>query len=454
MTLPLLRADDSDALLSFDELREHLPEVLAADGPAQPDPGDIDYRQPRRLALHLQLTGLRGLSYPIRGLRRDSPVTGATYTDWGRFELEPGGGVEQMLEPPGSAPIDFVLASAASPGGFAPQLLDRSADAEAYANRGIQDFPESGHLWYTDGGLLGSQPLGRVIAAGRALDDGDEDSVGVHLLVNPRSEESSVEVWSDPDAAPSWQEGASRALGILSEQSLFDDLRRIEKDNSRIEWAERLAELLGDKLGSDDAEELERFIAEVESERSEMRSDEPTRDHEGTGDEQRDPSRLLRQALREIGGLVGKERIEIDVISPLLLADESDDDAGTMLAGEFMGDFGGFLSRALRESDFALGYESSLAWLRDGLPECGVADSAVERTVAFVAEHRRYELDEVRDGRAELSDLSLSDRLQLVRLGAHAARVLGSGAIDLRSRLPDGVGRALRGARDRLPGGD
>ena len=59
---------------------------------------------------------------------------------------------------------------------------------------------------------------------------------------------------------------------------------------------------------------------------------------------------------------------------------------------------------------------------------------------------------ETSSGEAELSDLSLADRLQLVRLGAHLARVLGAGALDLRSRIPDPLGRAIEGARERLPG--
>ena len=39
-----------------------------------------------------------------------------------------------------------------------------------------------------------------------------------------------------------------------------------------------------------------------------------------------------------------------------------------------MGDFGGFLSRELRASDFALGYESALAWLDQGLRACELED--------------------------------------------------------------------------------
>jgi hypothetical protein len=450
VTLPLLRANDSNALLSFDELRERVPEVLAADGPARVGPDEIDYRQRLALALHVQVTGLRGLTYPIRGLRGGSPIAGTTYADWGRFELEPGGGLEQMLEPAGRSPLDFVLASAASPGGFAPRLLDRREDAETYETHGIDNFPESGHLWYTDGGLLGAQPIGRVIAAGRALRGAGEDAKRVHVLIDPRSENASLDRWSDPDARPSWQTGASRALAILSEQSLFDDMRRIEKDDTMIEWAERLATRLAEHLDDEASSSLREFIAEVGSERAGMRADEPRRDRDDVDVADRESTELVRRAVLEIAELVGKERVSIDVISPLVLADSPDDDVGSLLAGEFMGDFGGFLSHELRASDFALGYQSTIAWLDAGLPACELDDEIVGRTVSFVESKRRYDLDEVRSGEAKLSDLSLADRFELVRLGAHLARVLGAGIFDLRSRIPDPLGRAIERTRERL----
>ena len=450
VTLPLLRASDATALLTFDRLRERVPEVLAADGPGRADPDGIDYRQSRSLALHVQVTGLRGLTYPIRGLRRDSPVSGATYADWGRFELEPGGGLEQMLEPAGRSPFDFVLASAASPGGFAPQLLDRRPDSELYESHGIENFPESGHLWYTDGGLLGAEPLKRVISDGRALHGAAEACRAVHVLIDPRSQNVSLDRWSDPDTKPSWQTGASRALAILSQQSLFDDMRRIEEENTRIQWAERLAGVLAEHLDDEAASSVREFVAEVGSEREGMRSSEQHGRRADADAADDDLTELLRRALCEIGGLVGKERVSIDVISPLVLADGSGDEVGSLLAGEFMGDFGGFLSRELRASDFALGYQSTIAWLDQGLRACELDDEIVSRTVSFVESKRRYDVDEVRSGEAKLSDLSLADRFQLIRLGAHAARVLGAGAIDLRSRIPDALGRTFKRVRDRV----
>jgi hypothetical protein len=87
---------------------------------------------------------------------------------------------------------------------------------------------------------------------------------------------------------------------------------------------------------------------------------------------------------------------------------------------------------------------------------CAPASSTTrssDRTVSFVESRRRYDPEATRSGEAELSDLSLADRLELLRLGAHLARVLGAGALDLRSRIPDPLGRAIERARDRLPGG-
>ena len=243
VTLPLLRSEGSNALLSFDELRARLPEVLDPEGPGKPDDDAIGFQQSRAIAMHIQLTGLRGLTYPIRGLRRDAPISATTYADWGRFRIEPGGGLEQIATPDRRSPARLRAGLSRQ-----PRRLRTAAPRPRRGRGGVRaprvstSFPKSGHLWYTDGGMLGSQPLGRVISAGRELHGGGEDSTGVHLLVDPRSENASLDVWSDPDEEPSWQEGASRALAILSEQSLFDDMRKIEKDNSKLESANALAD--------------------------------------------------------------------------------------------------------------------------------------------------------------------------------------------------------------------
>ena len=86
------------------------------------------------LALHVSLTNLQGLSYPIRGVGGHD-IAATTYVDWSTFDLEPGAGVAQLLEPRGRAPLDHALASAANPGAFAPRVLNRSAATTCWAGQ-------------------------------------------------------------------------------------------------------------------------------------------------------------------------------------------------------------------------------------------------------------------------------------------------------------------------------
>ncbi len=321
-------------------------------------------------------------------------------------------------------------------------LVDRSDDVDAYSERGIEDLPDDARLWYTDGGLVASQPIGRTFAAGRRLHGAEPRAQHLNLLIDPRSEVSAgQEPWSDPDSKLSWQTGTSRALAILSQQDLFEDLRRIEKDNSRLGWIGDLAESLAPALGKGADGKLREFIQRVREEREDMRSDEPEVDDSTTDIADMDASELLRCALLETAGLQGKQALSLDVISPLILA--GDDDPKSLLAGEFMGDFGGFLSEELRASDFTLGYDAATAWLERGLPECELADSAADGALAAVREAAPPG-EAGKRGDAEAGDLSIADRMQIVRLAAHTARVAGSGWLDLRSRIPDPIGKLLR----------
>ena len=441
VSLSLLRGRTADAPLSFDDLREDLPQLF------DDQPPESGQAQDRSLALQISLTGLRGLAYPIGGRSRSEPIRGVTYADWGRFELEPGGDTTQLLEPEGASPLDFVLASASSPGGFAPALVDRSGDADGYVERGIEDFPEDARLWYTDGGLVASQPIGRTFAAGRMLHGQEPDAQHLNLLIDPRSEVSAGdEPWSDPESKLSWQTGTSRALAILSQQDLFEDLRRIEKDNSRLGWIDELVAELSPQLKRGSDEKLREFIEGVRSELAEVRSDEPELGEDDGKLSEMGTEDLLRRALLETAGLAGKQALTLDVISPLILADD-DDDPKSLLAGEFMGDFGGFLSEELRASDFKLGYEAATAWLERGLPEFDLSREAAEDATEAVRAAAPPDEGGKR-GDAEAGDLSIGDRMQIVRLAAHTARVAGSGWLDLRSRIPDSIGKLLRRERD------
>ncbi len=230
--------------------------------------------------------------------------------------------------------------------------------------------------------MLQSQPVGRVLAAAQRPEREGEDARHLNILIDPRSEAPSASShWSDPELEPTWQAGLARALAILPAQVLYEDLRRIEKDNYRLAWAEQLIEELAPHLGDDAREALSKVVDRIDKDRKGLRSDEPGR-HTGRADDGPDAKDSCA-ALQEVGGLHGKRHVEVDVISPLVLADESGDVAG-LLAGELIGDFGGFLSRDLRASDFGLGYESALAWARDGLRDSGLDEEAAERAAAAV----------------------------------------------------------------------
>ena len=377
----MLQEGDADGPLSLEGVQRRFPELLAD------AEGDPERAQEGPLTLLIQLTGLRGLTYEIPGLRHDRPAAASTFADWKRFDLERCGGVEQIVEPRGTAPLDFVIGSASHPGAFPPRLLDRSEDREAYREQGIVDLPEQGKLWYTDGGLVQSEPLGRVIAAAHERED-DESAPNLNLVIDARSEEpDGASRWGDPEADVGWVQGLARALAIFPAQGLYEDMRRVERDNRRLGRVEEIVERFGGELGEEERAELRREVA-------------------------------------EISGVAGKRHVELDLISPLVLATETGESVPELLAGEHLGDFSGFLDEELRRSDFALGYECSLHWARDGLGQFDLDPGAVERSIEAMEEGRLYDWEEVRRGSADPSDLPLRSRMRLAGMAARALRAL------------------------------
>jgi hypothetical protein len=369
--------------LSLEGVRERLPELLE-----RGRRGESGQRHP--LVLHVSLTALRGRTYEIPGLRRDEPVAGVTYSDWRDFTLEPGGGVCALLEPEGSSPLEAVLASASHPGAFAPRVVEGQ--------------------WYTDGGLIQPRPLGRLLAAARGIDDGDGGAPRLTLMVHPRSKDpSAAEEWSDAGYQASWAGGLSRALSIVSEQPLYDDLSRVERDNLRLAWVDELLERLTPHLDDSAGDALGDLLERIDA---------------GAAEPGASVEELVRRAVCAIGGLTGKSHEAVDLISPLLLADDEGEGVTDLLAGELIGDFGGFLDRELRESDFALGYESTLAWARRGLGACGVPDEAAAGAVEAIDSSRPVPWEEARRGHAKERDLPWRARLRLARFVLRAARAL------------------------------
>jgi hypothetical protein len=256
------------------------------------------------------------------------------------------------------------------------------------------------------------------------VDDGADDAHRLTLMVHPRSKEpSDAEAWSDRNHQATWAEGLSRGLAVVAEQPLYDDLRNVVRDNTRLVWVDELVEAIEPHLAQAADEPLRQLLSDIAQNRRERRGgagaeveDLPERD-EGATD-------ALRRALLDIGGLTGKRRQDVDLISPLLIAAHTDDDVSSLLAGELVGDFGGFLDRELRESDFALGYESTLCWAREGLGKCGLADEAVAGAAEAVEAGRHRSWQEARQGQMKERDFPWPARLRLAHFLLRMGRSL------------------------------
>lgn len=374
--LDLLTRGPADAPLTPQGLRRELQDLFEFESVRTPSPT-------RPIALNISLTGLRGLTYRTDGLRGENSIRAATYADWFETTLAPGVTAEDVFEPSGRSVIEAALASAAHPGAFPAQLLDRSNVADEYESHGIEDLPDPAKLWYTDGTLIQVEPLGRIIAAARR----HHDSPGVRraaVLVHPRSEGPSTGGrFADHDERPAWLPSLARSLDIITAQHLYDDVRRISEINRRLEAIEQLATRL------------------------ESATDEP-----------------VREQLLDVAGLVGKENIAVDVMSPALLLDDQGPErtVGAMLAGDMMGDLGGFLDRDLRASDFALGYATAHRWLDPALSDLGFERSLIDRAVTAVEGAHSTDWKRYSRGGSDVGDLPLASRAQLVRLAFRGLR--------------------------------
>src|SRR5205814_10389556 len=131
-------------------------------------------------------------------------VRATTSLDWATFTFTSGQPVGELVERPRASPADVALASAANALAFRPVLLDRSSDEAGYRARGIVNFPPSKHLWYTDGGVLDSEPLTRTLDLVREVDeDSSPDTRRIQLLVHPNPTGAPTgTAWSDPHDPP------------------------------------------------------------------------------------------------------------------------------------------------------------------------------------------------------------------------------------------------------------
>jgi hypothetical protein len=140
---------------------------------------------------------------------------------------------------------------------------------------------------------------------------------------------------------------------------------------------------------------------------------------------------LTARALAAATGFHSKRPISVDAVSPRILSAESRAAVHTLLAGEFLGHFGGFLEIGLRRSDFALGYECMLSWL--AAPDRGLAARRIDAAdvdAAVAAARQRVDAHWRNEGEVTLLKLGPRAWWELARVGLRALRLA---VADLRS---------------------
>lgn len=440
-----MRSTATDSLLSVQSFEGTAADLI--------DPRDALGRPTHRVGVHqslpirleVALACLRGLEYRVPSLSRRTPVQASTHLDWATFTFRPGQRFEELVEPKGASALDAAMASAANPFAFPPRLLDRREHEELYRRRGIVNFPRSGQLWYTDGGTLEREPLTRTIALVNELDRGITGDVRrMQLLVHPHPTGAPTgDAWADPATPPTWLGTLRRSQDLQRTQSLYDDLLHLEELNTRIGWANRLVgelepvlEELAPQHESTLRDALCRALAKIEGERRALRAHE-TGAAEAAAvpvDEGRPTVELLREAIERVAAIAGKRPIALEAISPQVLPEAKDTPIIRMLAGEFLFHFGGFFDERLRQSDFDLGYRSTVEWLRaGGLRDHGLAVDLDEQALASAETAYRPRQTWRRMGSADIGSLGWDTRLDVARVVAHLLRLV---VHDLRHARP------------------
>lgn len=407
-----------DAPLSMEGLIATAEQILGS----PIDPAAHQGAQKVPIELSMALSALGGLTYSLVQQKHSAttdvlePLLATTYVDFYRATLSPTASAEDF-----TSHIAGALASGSTPVGFLPRRLDRTTEVEQYKANGIITPGEGAFQpWYSDGGDLDNQPLGRLLDLIAEIDNStgappDWDRVIVMLNIEPGGPPTFAGTWFGPDQ-PSWLSTLLHVNHIRSSQSLYDDLRALEKTNQRIRWIKEVAAALDGKVDRQIpplAESIARRRAEIAAQ---------VHAHSGNPQPPPEPATTIEGLLRQAAGLEDKQEIPVHVISPeidphVTLAPDR------QLSGEFLFHFGGFFDIKFRESDFSLGYRNAQFWLQQWLtgrlPDPTTVMRAVDDGFNALPWHP------VDEGRASVTSLSLSEKLRAFKLVAHIERVIG-----------------------------
>jgi hypothetical protein len=443
--LGTLKTHDRNSPLSMQALETAATRLLEPDGAVRDGAPDA-YRQAEDVRLSMAITVLGGLTYRIARLEDPGadvvPLEAQTFTDWFSSSIpyeRPGmpHPTEKLLEA-----VPGALASGSTPVGFPPRLLDRSDPRTQadYESAGIVDPAAVAHMWCSDGGDLDNAPFGRLIDLISDIPVDPSDDRAIVVLQMAAAPISTGGKWFDPDEAnvPTWTSTLLRVNHLRSVQGFYDDLKQLEKTNTRLGWLETVGDDLTksidsalDQLPSDQKAEVSERIhnaiqqavrdadavidEDLTSIDSARRGHQQPRDRTVTQNQQPGSEDLVG-LLKKAAGFGGKEKVHVELIAP----DPKLGDPSRQLAGEFLFHFGGFFDVRFRQSDFALGFENAEQWLGRFLPS---RVSNPERVLAAV--HSAYEeLGWKPDrGGAGLRDLTRRESWEGIKFAGHLIHV-------------------------------
>jgi hypothetical protein len=394
-------------------------------------------RQSQSVTISMALANLAGLTYDLENLARGTVVQASTYMDWYNVTIPDTATTDAY-----KAHAQSAIASGSNAIGFPAKNLDRTDDRDAYRQAGLQGFPANGHFWYTDGGTVDNEPLGRTIDLAQAIDSDDER---LFLLIHPdpgASPPSASTVFASTAPTPPWIRTGTHAFSMSRAQSIFEDLRRLEKVNSRLSWMDEvmpavqsgvdagieaagLSDVQADQLRSSLGEALSAAMDRVRGHqaRVEERTDRSAKHHDPV---EGDWASTLEALIGAASGLEEKDPIKVEVISPVLEL-EPGQSAADVLAGAFLFHFGGFVDIAFRQSDFTLGYRNMTYWMKNFFSRYlgGVDEDDLRSALNAVdAAYAGLKWNNVRKGGTRASSLSAGEKFELAEIAAHVVHVV------------------------------
>lgn len=359
--------------LDVSVLEELARELVASPATADDEPSRAGGKSIR---LGFTLANLYGVTYDRRYGFLNAPNRSfgtRVHTDDIRFRLT---GDSRAGSPVWDEIADAAVASASFPFAFPPRRIGRTR--EDFPGARLRTGPDGKvDMWYLDGGLFDNAPLGlaRDLVEMEGEDPGEDRR---YLFVEPALESagSGHQEFSGP---PSTLGGMASALAqAVLGQGAARDWQTANRINSRLEILRALVERLPDlapDLADPGALALGRYIGELAEHVAEVQiaenpatgsgSDDPAGDHLDAAVERIEADPAYSAALSRADSRAARARLaklvfvleaaaglqDKDVL-PLYLVAPAD---GRALAGDFLGNFGGFFHRDWRANDFRAG---------------------------------------------------------------------------------------------------